>query len=440
MKQTQTCRNYAFAHTSLLTSAVFAGAMLVPHSAPAAGSCEAASLVSAGLTGIGTHACLTTLDGGVQCWGYGYYGELGAGSYTGSDTPLAVVNLSSGVASVTAGGEHTCALTVGGGVECWGDNTTGQLGNGSTTRTDAPTSVVGLASGTTAVAAGQYHSCATTTAGTVLCWGYNDSGQLGNGTLTNATTPVAVSLGVFGSAISVTAGGAFSCALTNGGGVICWGDNSYGELGSGSSISRSLTPLAVAGLASVVQISAGYTHACAVTSAGGVVCWGDNAEGQLGNGTQTNSNVAVAVSGLSSGVVAVAAGAYHTCAVTNAGGAVCWGDNGTGDLGNGNMTRSLIPVPVSGLSAGVKSVSAGENYSCAVTNTGAVWCWGSNGNGNLGDGSGVNSSLPVAVTGFGGSGSGCAASGATDGPFPVWALGALGIGMFGIARRRLNRF
>jgi alpha-tubulin suppressor-like RCC1 family protein len=173
-----------------------------------------------------------------------------------------------------------------------------------------------------------------------------------------------------------------------------------------------------------------------------VFCWGANQYGQLGNGTTTQSNFPVGVSGLSSGAVAVSAGEIHSCALTSAGGVLCWGDNSSGELGNGTNTGSTVPVAVSGLSGGVQAISAGSEFTCAVTEGGAVECWGNNGDGNLGDGNGADTNAPVMVSGFNGSTSGCLSNNsapATDGPLPLWALGALGAGLGGIASRRLKK-
>ena len=396
-----------------------------------AGSCNSASVVGAGATAAeGTHACLVTIDGAAQCWGFNGNGELGNGTQISSTTPVQVSGLPSGASLVSAGGGHSCILASGGAAQCWGYNSVGQLGNGTTTTSTTPVLVSGLSSGVTSIAAGLYHTCAVTNAGATLCWGYNIYGQLGNNTTTSETIPVAVSLGLFGKAVSITAGDYHSCVVTGLGAAVCWGLNSSGQLGTGTGIVQSLTPVSVAGLSSgVKQVSAGVTHTCAVTGAGAVFCWGSNSFGQLGNGTTTLSNSPVNVSGLSSGAVAVSAGEIHSCALTSAGGVLCWGDNSYGELGNGTDTGSTVPVAVSGLSAGVQAISAGFGYTCAVINSGAVECWGYGGDGNLGDGNGINTNVPVMVSGFDGSTSGCmsnSSASASDGPIPLWALATLG--------------
>ena len=343
------------------------------------------------------HTCALTSEGGVQCWGYNGLGQLGNGSTTfNSPTPVAVSGLASGVVAITAGDSHTCALTSEGGVQCWGYNVDGELGNGSTTNSLTPVAVSGLASGVVAITGGGGHTCALISGGAVQCWGYNFYGQLGNGSTTNSPTRVAVN-GLASGVVAITAGYSHTCALTSGGGAQCWGYNVSGQLGNGS-FTTSLTPVAVSGLASgVVAMTAGESHTCALTSGGGGQCWGVNFFGQLGNGSTTRSPTPVAVSGLASGVVTITAGQYHTCALISGGAVQCWGYNGDGDLGNGSGNDSPTPVAVSGLASGVVAISAGAGSSCALTSGGGVRCWGYNAFGQIGNGSYINSSTPIRV-------------------------------------------
>jgi alpha-tubulin suppressor-like RCC1 family protein len=297
---------------------------------------------------------------------------------------------------LAAGGDHTCALTVSGGVECWGGNSSGQLGDGTVNNRSTPVDVVGLTSGVQAIALGSYHTCALTTAGGVKCWGWNGAGQLGNGTNNNSNTPVDVS-GLTSGVQAIALGSYHTCALTTAGGVKCWGWNGAGQLGNGTT-NDSTTPVDVSGLTSGVRaITVRYANTCALTSSGGVKCWGWNLAGQLGDGTYNNSNTPVDVSGLTSGVQAINAGHMHTCALTTAGGVKCWGLNSDGQLGNGTNNNSNTPVDVYSLTAGVQAIAAGGDHNCALTASGGIKCWGWNGYGQLGNNSNNPSNIPVDV-------------------------------------------
>jgi cysteine-rich repeat protein len=247
----------------------------------------------------------------------------------------------------TRGSATTCALTSGGGVKCWGDNGAGELGDGTTTDRHTAVDASGLTSGVAAIAAGNAYTCALTTDGGVRCWGYNGSGQLGDGTTTNRYTAVDVS-GLTSGVAAVAAGVYHACALTTAGGVKCWGDNYYGQLGDGTRVDRH-TAVDVSGLTSgVVAIDAGWFYTCALTAGGGVKCWGNNGYAQLGDGTAVDRPTPVDVSGLTSGVTAIAAGVVHACALTTSGGAKCWGDNGNGELGDGEAGNYLEPRAIAG--------------------------------------------------------------------------------------------
>jgi alpha-tubulin suppressor-like RCC1 family protein len=208
--------------------------------------------------------------------------------------------------------------------------------------------VSGLTSGVTAIAAGGSHTCALTTGGGVKCWGNNYHGQLGDGTTQGHTTPVDVS-GLASGVATITAGGSHTCALMAGGGTKCWGYNNYGQLGDDTTEDRN-TPVDVSGLTSeVATIKAGGTHTCVLMAGGGVKCWGRNNYGQLGDGTTEDCSIPEDVSGLASGVMAVALGEAHTCALTmlSAGNRVkCWGSDSNGQLGLGTITQRLTPVDV----------------------------------------------------------------------------------------------
>jgi alpha-tubulin suppressor-like RCC1 family protein len=356
------------------------------------------------------HSCALTSGGAVKCWGDNSSGQLGNATTIDSSTPVDVIGLSSGVVAIGAGTDFTCALTSGGAVKCWGGNRWGQLGDGTTTDSTTPVNVSGLSGGVIAISAGDDQACVLTGGGAVECWGDNSSGQLGNGTTIDSSTPVDV-IGLSSGVVAIDASSyGHVCALTSGGGVKCWGWNREGQLGDGTT-TDSLTPVDVSGLPSgVVAIAVGGMHTCALTGAGAVTCWGDNSwAGQLGDGTTISSSTPVAASVIGSAVSAISAGGYFTCVVTSAGAAKCWGSNTEGQLGDGTTTDSLTPVDVIELTSGVSAISAGTtvhgddvDHTCALTSGGAVLCWGANGSGQLGNPGTTteNSPTPVFVTGF----------------------------------------
>jgi len=343
------------------------------------------------------HTCALTTGGGVKCWGSNAQGQLGDGTTTNRPTAVDVTGLSTGVTAITAGGNHTCAVFADGRVKCWGENQYGQLGDGTTTQRSTPVDVTGLASGAIAISAGDFHTCAITTGGGVKCWGNNGQGQLGNGGITASLTPVDVS-GLTSDVTAISANSWTTCAVASGA-ARCWGNNQYGQLGDNTTTQR-LTPVNVTGLTSgVTTVAAGEFHTCAITTGGKAMCWGNNNNGQLGDNTTARSFTPVEVSGLTSGVATIDAGNSHTCAVTTGGGAKCWGLNGNGQVGDGTTTQRLRPVDVTSLTSGVSAVGTGDFHSCALTTTGGAKCWGHNGQSRLGDGTTSQRTSPVDVVG-----------------------------------------
>ena len=331
------------------------------------------------------HTCALTTGGGVKCWGDNSSGQLGNGTFASSLTPVNASGLSSGVTAVIAGGQHTCAVTAAGGVKCWGSNSFGQLGTpGGNLST--PTDVTGLTSGVAAITAGYDFTCALTSAGGVKCWGDNISGQLGTGGLSTSTPTNVIAI----NAIAVDAGYDHACAALIGGTVQCWGSNTNGQLGDGTNIGRT-TPVNVTGLTNVTALAAGWLHSCALSAAGAVSCWG------FGYGFSP-----VSVSGLSSGVSAISSFYNSTCALIGAGSVKCWGDNVFGQLGDGRACGVVCatPVAVAGLSSGATGISVGIFHTCAAMASGRAKCWGINYYGQLGNGMGAGglaSSTPVDV-------------------------------------------
>lgn len=337
--------------------------------------------------------CALTRNADVRCWGGNYKGELGDGTTSGRYVPAPVTGLSN-VANIAVGWYHTCAATRSGSALCWGDNVGAQLGDGTAETHLTPVGVSGLSTGVASVAAAHFHSCALMRSGSVKCWGSNSYGELGDGSTTMSYVPVDV-VGVSGaSAIATGPASNHVCALADGH-VKCWGKNWYGQLGDGTQTNQP-TPVEVNGLSNVAAITVGADHTCALLQTGKVKCWGVNFWGQLGSNTPLSSTVPLEVNGLDD-VAAIAAGTGHTCALTHSGAVMCWGLNEEGQLGDGTLTSRSTPAAVSGLS-GVTSIASGLVHVCALLNTGEIMCWGASGSGALGFDPGWT---PVTVIGFG---------------------------------------
>ena len=347
------------------------------------------------VAGGGEHTCVL-IDGGVQCWGRNHYGQLGDGTNTDSNVPLNVAGLTVGVAAISTQVQHTCALMNSGGVKCWGRNLEGQLGNGTTINSNVPVDVTNLSTGVSEIATGSGHSCALMLDGELRCWGSNQYGKLGDGTTISRSTPVAVA-GLPDNGTKLALGAEHSCALMENGGVACWGRNYYGQLGEGTGV-NSATPVGVTGLSNGVStISASGWHTCIIMNDGGAKCWGWNWRGQLGDNTTVDRNTPVDVSGLSDGVTKISTGDLHTCAATDSRDGLCWGDNFYGQLGDNSSEMRLTPTRVNGLADNVVTIVAGGLHSCAFTSNIDLSCWGANRYGQIGDGTNIRRSTPSSV-------------------------------------------
>jgi alpha-tubulin suppressor-like RCC1 family protein len=296
-----------------------------------------------------------------------------------SEVPRVAANPLGGIVQIAAGEGHTCAVTADGNVKCWGSNSEGQLGNGEAadlhTAEPIPANTNDIGERAVAVSAGFYHTCALTEMGGVSCWGDNHAGQLG-GERENRASPGAVP-GLSGPARAVSAGGSHTCALIQDGTAYCWGQNSYGQLGTNVpacffTVCHGV-PAPIEGVSEAVAIAAGVEHTCVILSSGRVRCWGRNDAGQLGDGSGLNRSRPVDVVGLA-GIVGLTAGSSHTCALSGKGAVWCWG------LQYGN-----VPVALPALSSGVVEIRAMLTHTCALLSAGSVQCWGDNGFGQLGD-------------------------------------------------------
>jgi alpha-tubulin suppressor-like RCC1 family protein len=338
--------------------------------------------------------CGMSTAGAGYCWGNNSLGQLGNGSTSNSTTPFKIVG---GLTFSTVGTgslqNYACGLATGGAAYCWGYNDYGQLGRGNLTNSTSPVAVSGNLTFTALTVGGGGQACGLVAGGAAWCWGWNGSGQLGSPAGAFSSTPVAVSGGLSFSAISAGQNGT-TCGIAVGGAAYCWGNNVDGELGNGST-TNATTPVAVSGGLTFKSISAGFASTCGLTPGGAAYCWGDNTWGELGNGSTTNSKTPVAVGG---GLTfsAISVGDAFACGVTTAGAAYCWGFNGLGQLGVGTTKNSSTPVPVPG-GIPFASISAGYAYACAVTPGGAAYCWGDNSSGQIGNRTTLQALLPELV-------------------------------------------
>ena len=355
-------------------------------------------------------ACAAT-SARVLCWGTNGSGQRGDGigvTVFPADPALRQVPGISSLVQVAAGGHagvgaHMCVLRAIGQMACTGANAAGQLGVGDTSARTAPTAVPGLA-GVVQISANDRHTCVLISDGTVRCWGRNAEGQLGTGDATDRSSPTAVP--GLTDAVQVTTGEAHSCALRRDGTVRCWGRNAQGQLGDGSKTERRspvvvLGPRGVPPLEGVLQISAGGSVTCAAMVDGTARCWGSSTQtGFIGTHVVARPDVVGTGTTPLSGVTRVTSGSFHSCALLADGSARCWGNNNNGELGNG-ATSGLFQKPVAvvglGPSAPVAQLSAGRDFTCASLVDGTARCWGAGGSGQLGTGSLVASSSPATV-------------------------------------------
>lgn len=285
------------------------------------------------------HTCGLTSSGGVRCWGWNSYGQLGNGSAGGQLNSPPTTDVLVNARAITTGFQHTCAVTVSGGVRCWGWNGDGELGNGGTTQLNSPPGTDVLTN-VSSISAGAYSTCALMAWGGVRCWGSNMWGQLGNGGTTQLNSPSATD--ALSNVSAIACGWAQTCAVMTWAGLRCWGGNNFGELGTGNT-AQLTSPPGSDTLANVSAVATGHQFTCALMTWGGVKCWGDNLGGQLGNGNLSVSALySPPAADILTNVSAIACGEYHTCALMSWGGVRCWGSNNYGQLGIGVANSTLL--------------------------------------------------------------------------------------------------
>lgn len=360
-----------------------------------------------------SHSCGITTSGAVVCWGYNGYGQLGDGATVTRTSPTTVQipfwlvpPTGSGFSNIVTGSVHSCGLTFDGQAFCWGHNSSGQLGDGTTTQRTLATRV-SLPAGVSlaAISAGTYYTCGVATSGDAYCWGDNSGGQLGDGTTTQKTVATRVSLPDGVSLVRISASSDYwphTCGVATSGDAYCWGTNDSGQLGDGTTTRRTV-PTRVPAPSGVAfsEIVTGSNHTCALTTVGVAACWGQNYSGQLGDGTPSSSMFPIAVA-VSSGMrfARIAAGGNTTCGIASTGAAYCWGSNSSGQLGDGSTVNRSLPVAVSpAKDLLVDEIAVGATHACAITTTGVTVCWGDNSMGQLGDGIVLARNAPAFVVG-----------------------------------------
>ena len=346
-------------------------------------------------------AAAAVAPGTLLAWGRNGSGQLGDGTTTNRALPTPVPNLT-GVTALAEGSGHTLAVLSNGTVRAWGDNGNGELGDGTKTGRSTPAPVPGLA-GVVAVTAGSAHSLALLADGRLFAWGRNIQGQLGVGdSSSDHHTPVQVQNLGLTRVKAVAAGDDFTLVLSSDGTVLACGDNGSGALGDGTTTDRS-TLAPVQNLIPAKAIAAGRRHSMALTSNGVIRAWGDNNNGQLGNGSTTGSSLPVTVSlqSLDGPAIAVASRGLHSLALMANGRIKGWGENGDGQLGDGGTNSPRVfPVQVASGADSAIAIAAGFNHSMALLTNGTVRAWGDNSVGQVGDGTTIDRTRPAQVSGL----------------------------------------
>ncbi|CAB5069331.1 unannotated protein [freshwater metagenome] len=396
------------------------------------------------------HTCAVMADHTARCWGsndyIGHYGALGNGTTANSSVPVRVVDPADtttalgGIASISSGAGTTCAVMTDHTARCWGSNNHGELGNGTTVDSLVPVTVVDPADTTTAlggiatITAGDYSTCALLVDHTARCWGYNEVGQLGHGTITTrSSVPVTVvnpadtTQALSGIASISVDGGFHFCAVMDDGTARCWGYNKDGQLGNKTTLNSSV-PVTVlkpvnstdftsplSGIASITATMNNLgSHTCAALTDGTARCWGRNGSGQLGNNSTFSRTAATSrvldpadTTQALGGIASITVARVSTCALMTDHTARCWGSNYSGELGNGTNDNSSVPVTVvdpadtTTALGGISSISAGDSLACALLTDGTARCWGYNYAGQLGNNTTTDSNVPVTVSDWG---------------------------------------
>eukprot|EP00551_Chaetoceros_affinis_P006769 CAMPEP_0203676422 /NCGR_PEP_ID=MMETSP0090-20130426/24478_1 /ASSEMBLY_ACC=CAM_ASM_001088 /TAXON_ID=426623 /ORGANISM="Chaetoceros affinis, Strain CCMP159" /LENGTH=443 /DNA_ID=CAMNT_0050542961 /DNA_START=40 /DNA_END=1371 /DNA_ORIENTATION=+ len=370
------------------------------------------------LSGGGGHSCVVDNDNNLKCWGYNKYGQLGDGTTVCKNTPTLIAlgtSVATNATQIALGGMHSCAIDNLNKLLCWGANRAGQLGDGTNENKNVPT-VISLGHDSTyatQIALGGSHSCSIDSLGNLLCWGSNAYGQLGDGTGHSKNIPTIIPLGGDATYIDtyptqIALGNMHSCAIDNLNSLLCWGDNWYGQLGDGTYDERKVPTVISLGdnadATFATKIALGADHSCTINNKNSLKCWGDNMAGQLGDGTyDENRNTPTTIylgDDDTTYATHIALGNIHSCAIDNLNELQCWGNNFFGQLGDGtnNSTNTPTIISVGDNPASLRVLGLGDNHSCIIDDLNNLLCWGSNYEGQLGDGTNDSKNTPTSIS------------------------------------------
>jgi alpha-tubulin suppressor-like RCC1 family protein len=344
------------------------------------------------------HVIFSAITNIAYAWGSNASGRLGDDTTTSRLSPVTVVGGITNWSQLSSGGDHSLGLTSTGVAYAWGLNTSGQLGDNTTSSRLSPVTVVGGITNWSQVSAGDIHSLGVTSTGIAYAWGSNDSGRLGDTTATTRSSPVTV-VGGITNWTQLSAGGNHSLGVTSTGIAYAWGRNNVGQLGRNNTLNSASPVTVVGGITNWTQLSAGTYHSLGITTTGVAYAWGSNGSGRLGDNTTSSRSSPVTVVGGITTWSQLSSGGSHSLGLTSTGIAYAWGINSSGQLGTNNTSSRSSPVTVVGGITNWSRLSAGDNHSLGVTGTGIAYGWGNNVSGRLGDNTSTTRSSPVTVVG-----------------------------------------
>ena len=331
------------------------------------------------------HTCGIIANGSAMCWGANGQGQVGCGDSNLNTSNPTYVNATNTFVSISAGEWHTCGIISNGSAMCWGGNDFRQIEDGTTTTPIRSPVFVNTTNKFISIDAGNIYTCGIISNGSAMCWGSNLEGEIGDGT-SGASKLNPVFVNTTNTFVSISAYGGHTCGIISNGSAMCWGYNNHGQIGDGTNGTDRLNPVFVNTTNSFISIDSGDWHSCGLLSNGSAMCWGYNNYGQIGDGTNGTDRLNPVFVNTTNKFVSIDAGDWHSCGLLANGSAMCWGANDFGKIGDGTTTTPRVnPVFVNTTNTFV-SVSAGGRHSCGIISNGSAMCWGYNGFGGIGDG------------------------------------------------------